>query len=79
MALAVLLAKCFSVHSHMFTILCLLRQRLVQCVVCFLLVIDHSFADHFSIVFNDNKSNCLIFEPTHKASSFINQKPIFTL
>ena len=36
-----------------------------------------SFADDFSIVCNAKKSKCLIFEPTRKATSFINPKTVF--
>ena len=39
MELTVLYAKCLSEHWHMLMILCLLRQRLMQCVACCLLVI----------------------------------------
>ena len=44
-----------------------------------MLSICDSFADNFSIAFNAKKSKCLIFEPTQKAGSFINQKPVFSL
>ena len=44
-------------------------SRAMRCV----LFTCESFADNFSIVFTAKKSKCLIFEPTRKASSFINQ------
>ena len=77
MVWAVLLPKCLSVHSHMLTKLYLLRQRLVQCVVrCLLVTVLLIISRLYSTL---KKLKRLIFEPTRKAGSPVNQKPVFTL
>ena len=48
----------------------------MQCVACSLLVIVLLI---ISRLYSMLKDQCLIFEPTRKADSFINQKPVFTL
>ena len=58
MSLTVLLAKCLSVHSHMLTILCLLRQS--SRPMRRMLFTYDSFADNFSIVFNAKKIKAFI-------------------
>ena len=37
------------------------------------------FDDDFSIVFTAKKSQCLIFEPIHRAGRFITPKPAFCI
>ena len=71
MASAVLLANCLLEDSHILMILCLLRQRIVQCVVCRIVSTYDKLDDNFSIVFNTEKSRCFTSELTHKACFYV--------
>ena len=71
---AVSLAKCLYAHSRTLMMLCLLRQRLVPCVACCLLVIRLLI---ITPLYSTLRDQWLRFESTHRAGSFITQKPVF--
>ena len=66
------IGKCLLANSHMLTILCLLCQRLVQCVACCLLMIHLLLMSRLS----SYKIKSVISETTDNAASFTTPEPV---